>query len=307
MKCLLDEKINKEFKYELKSSKELQSNDIIPMVSDTMFHIMLGSEKNKKFLCYFLSLVLKRNYQEIYDNIKFIKNEIDNDNYYDAKKTLDLIIKLDGKLYNIEMNNLYRKESLERNIDYAGELYKSDRKRGRNYHYMYVFQINMNNFTFSDRKEVKDIFMLRNESGEILTDKIKIMHIYLPKIREKYYNKEKLDELEKLLLVFNSTKDSELEEIIGDSDIMKEYKEEAQRVSHDYEVIGLYDKELEDKYLKDAIYDDGMEKGMEQGMQEGSRKEKISIAKSLLQNNVSIDIIMNSTGLSKEEIESLNS
>ena len=106
MKCLLDEKINKEFKYELKSSKELQSNDIIPMVSDTMFHIMLGSEKNKKFLCYFLSLVLKRNYQEIYDNIKFIKNEIDNDNYYDAKKTLDLIIKLDGKLYNIEMNNL---------------------------------------------------------------------------------------------------------------------------------------------------------------------------------------------------------
>ena len=173
------------------------------------------------------------------------------------------------------MNNLYRKESLERNIDYAGELYKSDRKRGRNYHYMYVFQINMNNFTFSDRKEVKDIFMLRNESGEILTDKIKIMHIYLPKIREKYYNKEKLDELEKLLL--------------------------------DYEVIGLYDKELEDKYLKDAIYDDGMEKGMEQGMQEGSRKEKISIAKSLLQNNVSIDIIMNSTGLSKEEIESLNS
>lgn len=302
MKCLLDEKINKKFKYELKNSKELESDDIIPMVSDTMFHIMLGSEKNKKFLCYFLSLVLERKYQEIYDNIKFVKNEIENENYYDAKKTLDLIIKLDGKLYNIEMNNSYSKESLERNIDYAGELYKSDRKRGKNYHYMYVFQINMNNFTFSDRRKVKDIFMLRNESGEVLTDKIKIMHIYLPKIREKYYNKEKLDELEKLLLVFNSTKNSELEDIVGESDIMKEYKEEAQKVSHDSEVIGLYDKELEDKYLKDAIYDNGIEKGI----QEGSRQEKISIAKSLLQNNVSIDIIINSTGLSKEEVEALN-
>ena len=39
--------------------------------------------------------------------------------------------------------------------------------------------------------------MLGNEKGEILTNKIKIMHLYLPKIKEKYYNKEKLSELEK--------------------------------------------------------------------------------------------------------------
>ena len=96
------------------------------------------------------------------------------------------------------MNNNSERTYIEKNIEYAMELYKSKRKRGDNkYKYSYVFQINIDNFTFKDRKKTSDMFMLRNEKGEILTNKIKIMHLYLPKIKEKYYNKEKLSELEK--------------------------------------------------------------------------------------------------------------
>jgi predicted transposase/invertase (TIGR01784 family) len=41
-------------------------------------------------------------------------------------------------------------------------------------------------------------------------------------------------------------------------------------------------------------------------MKKGIEQRNIEIAKSLLKNNVSIDIIMDSTGFSKEKIESLS-
>ena len=44
------------------------------------------------------------------------------------KKTVDLIVKIDGVIYNIEMNNNYQKTYIERNIEYITELYKSSRK-----------------------------------------------------------------------------------------------------------------------------------------------------------------------------------
>ena len=49
----------------------------------------------------------------------------------------------------------------------------------------------------------------------------------------------------------------------------------------------------------------GIKEGIEQGIEQGENKKSIEIAKALLQNNVDINIIINSTGLSKEKIESL--
>ena len=40
-------------------------------------------------------------------------------------------------------------------------------------------------------------------------------------------------------------------------------------------------------------------------LKSGKKEEKIEIAKQLLKNNVDIEIIINSTGLTKEEIEKL--
>ena len=315
IKSLLDLEISKKGCYELKKPEELGKDDIIPIVSDVMFKIMLGNESKKKYVCYFLSLILEKDYQEIYDNITFVKNDIDNDNYHKPNKIVDLIVKINGVIYNIEMNNNSERTYIERNIEYAMELYKSKRKRGDNkYKYSYVFQINIDNFTFKDRKKTSDMFMLRNEKGEILTNKIKIMHLYLPKIKEKYYNKEKLSELEKIILVFNLSNKNELDNIIGDNKIMKEYKKEALDASHDEEVIGLYDKELEDFYNRQAAYyeieekamKEGLEKGIKKGIEQGENKKSIEIAKIMLDKNMDISLISEITKLSKEEIENCN-
>ena len=306
MKCLLEQEVSNKNKFELKKSTELKEDDIIPIVSDVMFKTMLGNESKKKYVSYFLSLVLEKDYKEIYDNIIFLKNELDKNKYNDSRKTVDLIVKIDGVIYNIEMNNNYQKTYIERNIEYITELYKSSRKIGDSYKYEYIYQININNFTFKDREKTSEVFMIRNEEGEVLTDKIKIMHLYLPKILNKYYNKEKLSELEKLMLVFNLTNKNELNDIIGENKIMEEYKKEALDASHSEEVIGLYDKELEDEFLKRATYQEGIEKGIEKGIEQGKNKKSIEIAKIMLDKNMDISLISEITKLSKEEIKNCN-
>ena len=140
------------------------------------------------------------------------------------------------------------------------------------------------------------------------------MHLYLPKIKEKYYNKEKLSELEKIILVFNLSNKNELDNIIGDNKIMKEYKKEALDASHDEEVIGLYDKELEDFYNRQAAYyeieekamKEGLEKGIKKGIEQDENKKSIEIAKIMLDKNMDISLISEITKLSKEEIENCN-
>ena len=76
IKSLLDLEISKKGCYELKKPEELGKDDIIPIVRDVMFKTMLGNESKKKYVSYFLSLVLEKDYKEIYDNIIFLKKWI---------------------------------------------------------------------------------------------------------------------------------------------------------------------------------------------------------------------------------------
>ena len=79
---------------------------------------------------------------------------------------------------------------------------------------------------------------------------------------------------------------------------MEEYVKEAEEVSFEGGIGESYDKEWA---LKDQSYRDGEEKGRE----EGSTTKAMEIAKSMLEENIDIDIISRCTGLSKEKIKKL--
>ena len=50
---------------------------------------------------------------------------------------------------------------------------------------------------------------------------------------------------------------------------------------------------------------EGMREGIKKGIEEGRNKEKQEIAKNMLKENMSIEAIIRITGLSKKEIEEL--
>lgn len=70
-------------------------------------------------------------------------------------------------------------------------------------------------------------------------------------------------------------------------------------------LFGTYEESL--KYYRDIknVVDTSREEGFSDGMEQGIEKRNTEIAKQLKENNVSVEIITQSTGLSKEEIEKL--
>jgi len=312
---LFKENIDKENAYTLENHYDGYK---IPIVSDVMFYVMLNNEKRKKYAAYLISLALNTDYKKVLNSITFTKEKLDKENYYEKGKTVDLVCEVNNEIVNIEMNNYKDVTSLERNLSYLFDLYKSKNKMGKKYNFVKSIQININNFIFEGTKDSIETYgIIREDGKKWLTDKIIIINIYLPIIKEKCYNKEKLSEFEKLLLVFNETDNNMLNNLKEGNKIMEEYVKDATNASQDNEVIGLYDKELHDEMLKNTMIDNartdgvelgieiGIERGINIGIEHGNKQKQIEIAKNMLNKNMDITIISEITGLSTEEIEKL--
>ena len=195
------------------------------------------------------------------------------------------------------------------------DIYQSPRTRGNKiYEFTTTIQINLNNFNFKNNKDVLEEYVITNtKNGKMLTDDIKIYNIYIPLIKKKLYNKDKLSKFEKLLLVFNEKDESLLKELYEGDRIMEEYVKDAYDASQEEEIIGLYDKELHEEMIKNTlVYEaeqkgirEGYNSGKEEGRQEGITQNKIEIARNMLNDGLEIEKIVMYTGLSKEEIEKL--
>jgi predicted transposase/invertase (TIGR01784 family) len=96
------------------------------------------------------------------------------------------------------------------------------------------------------------------------------------------------------------------EKFKGDESYMAAIRK-VEDLSTDPNFIGYYDIEEARRQDLEDMKNTGIRIGMERGVEKGIKNEKIEIAKALLKNKVSIDIIMDSTGLTKDEIEKLKS
>lgn len=90
---------------------------------------------------------------------------------------------------------------------------------------------------------------------------------------------------------------------------IKKAKEVLEQISQDEHE--RYLAELREKYImdqkatEDAGYDKGLKAGIQQGISQGMEQKAKEIAKELLAKNIDLKIIIDATGLSKEEIEIL--
>lgn len=274
--AMLERKTSKKNAY---VKKEYTKGYKIPIISDTMFETMINNESRKKYAALIIASVLKRDYDEIYDSIEYVKNKLDKQLDIEKGREVDFICKLKDEYIGIEMNNNYSKESYERNISYAMGIYKSKEIRGSRYSFNKVIQININNFTFENNNKEVEEYALRNEDGEYLTEKIKIINIYLPNIRKKYYNKEELNELDKVMLVLNEEDNNNLSKLYKGERVMEDYVKDAKRASINDDIVGLYDKELHEELLRNTeLYNaeqKGLNKELKEGKENGIRENKI--------------------------------
>ena len=301
-KAVLDKAMSEKDAYEL---EDRYKGYKIPIVSDAMFRTMFYNESRKKYGCYLIALLLKQDFNEIYNNTTLIKANIDEAKENKTRKTVDYLCRIDDVVVNVEMNRNSSKTSLARNLGYMFSLYNGGMTKGDDYFFETCIQININNFTFQDKNEVLDEYMIVNlkDSEEVYTNKIHIYNIYLPNIRKKDYNK--LEEYEKLLLVFNENDNNILNELSKGDKIMKEYIDDSRKASEEDEVIGMYDKELHEERLRKSELKEANENGRSEGIKEGIQQNRRETALKLLKKNIDLNIISECTGLSLDELKML--
>ena len=243
----------------------------IPIVSDVMFKCMLGNENRKEYLIVLLNAIFK--YFDIgeINDLDYIKNNVDQNSFYDKGKVIDLLVKSSRGVLNVELNNNSSsadKYMLERSIIYAFEISNSIIIKGNKIEkHPPVILININNFTVKGEDRSAVLYCFSDDKGIPLTDDFLTIEIYLPNIRRKWHNIskreefDKLEELEKILLIYNE-KTNELDSKLYEGDeCMKKYIKDAYQTSQEEDVIGLYDlEELNRKkmlYAKQSDYKNG--------------------------------------------------
>ena len=86
---------------------------------------------------------------------------------------------------------------------------------------------------------------------------------------------------------------------------MELFEKEVKRLNENQKFTAFMTPEEENEKLIKTLISEAKTEGEKNGEQIGQKKTNLSVAKKLLKQKVSLDIIMNATGLSRKELEAL--
>ena len=274
-------------------------NKFYKIKTDGVFKAIFCKEENRD--------MLKRLIEEAIDKkveiIRLDVPELIKKNIYVKGKTLDVLVKAEGKLINIEVNTYMDNELRRRNASFIFSKYSEVSKVGESYLSMpEVIQINLTSSESLPLVSKYELYDKENKTTYI--DNLIIYEYNISKIKEKCYNKTSKYSLMSML---DCTLE-ELERLNGD-EMMDKIVKETKYLNEDSDFVKFMSVEEEDRlYIntwKAEGREEGLKKGISKGKKEGILQEKIAIVKSLLKENSPIDFISRVTNLSKDEIEKI--
>ena len=297
---------------------------------DVVFQALFGEVGNESITKGFLETILERKI----DSIDLSRNPILRREFKDEKLgVLDIIAKLDeNEICNIELQIVDKKNIIERILYYWSRLYSRQIKSGEDYKILQkAILILITDFKIENLEELdyhSRWKIMEDKQGKkiILTQKLEIDIIELPKIIGK--EKER-DNLLDWLYFLENPKSERVTEKMKENENLKEAVKKLDNLSEDEKMQriadlrqkaimdekAIYEKGLEvgiekgiqrgmEKGMEEGIQR-GMEKGIEKGIMEGSQKEKIEIAKKMLELKIDKETIAEATGLTEQEIEKI--
>ena len=285
----------------VKLDKELK---LIPLTFDKMFKSVFTYDLEifKEFL------ILETNL-DLYiksTNIFLLNNELPKGIIKEYQKTIDIYVSLnDNTRIDVELNNASYNDLLSiRNSLYESKLFSMSLESGESIKELAnkkIIQLNLNtkdfNITYGE-----DILMTYGiKTGNFYLKNRQIILKYLAYYKKMYYNFDiKLSKSELWLVVILSETFTELYDLLGEllSDSKREkFIRKVIEMSKDTFILHEWEKEKMDELTKLAYKEDGLEQGFADAIS--------TVAKNMLNENITLDVISKCTGLSLEEIEKI--
>ena len=279
--------------------EEKKEKEFFTLLSDTTFKKMFKDEDSRfffeKVIKYYSKLDLEG--YELYDN------EINSGNVARDYR-LDVLLKKDRDFIIVEMNKDVSERVLIKNRMYLFLIAGGGLEKGEDFVKMKTALINFNNSLYKIKPDAINIdYTLRNEKYNDVIDDIKIHNIYLESLKNVRYNGSNEEETFAAMMIASTYE--EMREIANGNEEALYIVDKLERLNEDDKFRTDYNVELVRRKEINSARLDGFDDGYDAGKAEGKEEEKISIAKNLLEKEVSLEIVSESTGLSIEELENL--
>ncbi|MBF6655748.1 Rpn family recombination-promoting nuclease/putative transposase [Flavobacterium columnare] len=273
--------------------------------TDFGFKKIFGEEACKNLLIDFLNTLLPQHDQ--IKELSFKNTEQLGITDLDRKAIYDIYCQNEkGEKFIVELQKAKQNFFKERTIYYATFPIREQAEKGEwNYHLKSVYCIGILDFTFDDyesepeKSEVVHTIKLKNQNGKVFYDKLTYIYLEMPN-----FKKQETDlnsRLDKWLYFIKNLEDFQNIPTIFKDEVFTQAFEKAELANFGQWELDKYESSLKVyrdlKSIIDTAFDDGKEEGKIQG--------KIETAKSLKKLGISIEIIMQSTGLTQEEINKL--
>jgi len=275
----------------------LQEGRYINPLTDFGFKKLFGTEPNKILLIDFLNQILPD--RKIKD-LTYSSGEKQGLTELDRKAIFDLYcIGDNGERFIVEMQKAKQNFFKDRSVFYASfPIQEQGKKNQWDYKLDPVYSVGILDFVFDDHKkeeELLHIVELKNQRGEVFYDKLKFVYLELPKFKKKEEDLE--THFDKWLYVFTHL--SQLQ------DRPKKLQERIFNKLFEAAEIAKFTPKEREAYEESLKYYRDIKNVVDTSKEEGREERAIEIAKELKENNIAIEIIMKSTGLSRNEIENL--
>ncbi len=269
--------------------------------TDFGFKKIFGEEASKPLLIDFLNALLP-NTDKIVD-LTFKNNEQLGQTDIDRKAIYDIYCENEkGEKCIVELQKAKQNYFKERTVYYSTFPIREQAEKGEwNYQLKAVYCIGILDFTFDDyeteteRSEVVHTIKLKNQHGKTFYDKLTFMYLEMPNFKQA--ENELKSRLDKWLYFIKHLEDFQTIPSIFSDEVFSQAFEKAALAKLGQTELASYENSLK-------VYRD-LKGVIDTAFEEGKFEGKLETAKSLKKLGVSIETIIQATGLSKETIEML--
>ena len=260
--------------------------------NDRAFKEVFLNPNNSDLLKALLEFILKIKI----DKLEIKKTELLSGNVNIKDKRVDAIVHTGNKKIEIEINSQNKNYLHTRSTAYICNIYQSNASVGDTYNENTdIIQVNLTWGLERNNDEMK-IYKIMNEKGELYVKNFIIYEINMDYYDKIWYSKNE-DEIKKnQYMIMLDLDKKELKNMPKDK-IVDKYITNVTIVNDDPEFQKYMSEEEDKKKIQNSLLSEAKEEGISQ--------EKVSIAKNMLNKNMSIEDISDITGLSIEEINKL--
>ena len=258
--------------------------------NDSAFKEIFGNIKNKKLLIWLLERILQVNI----DKLTYLNVERNNNDLVTKRKRLDILVETNVGRINIEMNATNKEYLHPRNFCYLSNIYNKNTSISEDYNEdTLTIQINFT-YGIKDDNKILRIYKVQDDKQKCYIKNFEIYEYNMDIIMNFWYSLdiEKVTEYSHLIML--DLEKNSLKELVKYDGKVDEYMEKITKLNTDANFWEVFTPEEDERYIRNTIKRESEKKG--------KKIEKITIAKNMLAKNLDLNLIMDVTNLSKNEI-----